>query len=168
MRVIPCGAVAAAVLACGCGAPQRASTRPEDLLGTPPAGYRYQLADRAYVKGFMQRLEYHAGHAFEARDVAVRNVVTGGRPVGIVLVIDTHGGSQEDVFRGFTGQAERTGDHAMSTTVAGADAKQVEVKGLIETIAVRDGFILETIAANAGQSERFLRRLLQRASTVSD
>jgi hypothetical protein len=161
-------ALVAASLLAGCGTPARSSTRPDELLGKPPAGLIYALPDAATVSQIVGILQQDTGNQLDARDVAVRIVRRQRRRVGAVVVLDGRGSGQEGVFKGFDREAEKAGVHPVDKTVAGTKVKQAELKGIVATVAVEHGFVLETIAADAASGELLLRPLVERAATVSD
>ena len=160
-------AVGALALLVGCGGDERSSTRPDELLGTPPAGLTYKVPDSASLKQLVQIVKTD-GNGIEPRDVAARVVLRHGVRAGAVVVLDTHGSDRDGVFTGFEKEAADSGAKATDATVAGAGVKQAEVKGLVATLAVEHGFALETIAADRRTGELLMRPLLERAATVAD
>jgi hypothetical protein len=151
----------------GCGGSGRSSHHPEELLGTPPAGAKYKVPDAATVSQLVQILKNDSDE-LDARDVAVRVVVKNGIRAGAVVVLDVHGSGRDSVFKGFEKEASGAGAEAKDKTIAGAEAKQAELKGLVATVAVEQGFALETIAPDRPTSELLLRPLLERAATIAD
>jgi hypothetical protein len=167
------GAVLAALVSvaslAGCGgAPGRSSTHPEALLGTPPKGYRYAVPDGATLSQLVKILQNDSSNQLQARDVAARLVLRHGVRAGAVVVLDGRGSGRDAVFKGFASEAEKSGTQAIDTTAGGAALKQARVKGIVVTVAVEHGFILETVTASDSTGKLLLVPLLQRAATVSD
>jgi hypothetical protein len=154
-------------LLAGCGDDLRSSHRPEELLGTPPAGAKYKVPDAANVTQLLQTLKGDADK-LEARDVAMRVVLKNGVRTGVVVVLDIHGGDSGSVFSGFEKQADSDGAKATEGTVAGAEVRQAKLQEFVVTLAVEKGFALETIAPDRSTGELLLRPLVQRAADLSD
>jgi hypothetical protein len=163
----PCWLViVVAVLLAGCGGSQRPPPPPEVFLGTPAAGLSYEVPDTATVAQLTEMVD-DTDDGLDPGNVAVRLVLKGRRRVGAVLVLGARG-SREGVFAGFTSEAEKLGAHPIDKTIAGATAKQVELKGFVITAAVERDFVLETVAKDRATGDLLLRPLVEAAATVPD
>jgi hypothetical protein len=161
--------VLAVALLAGCGGtPPRSSTHPEALLGTPPKGYSYAVPDSATLSQLVKILQSDSSNQLDARDVAARLVLKHGQRAGAVVVLDARGSPRDAVFKGFTKEAEKSGAQASDSTAGGTPLKQARVKGIVVTVAVEHGFILETVTAQDATGKLLLGPLLKRAATLSD
>ena len=155
-----------AVALTGCGGSDgdrvgKAKTRPSELFDTPPAGYRYTVADAATRKEVRGAILKEA--PIDGDDIAVRHVVPkrGKKPVAIAIVLDAHGsGAPGDAVKGFSDRAREMGATATPITVAGTEAATARIEGVQAALAGKNGYVVESVAADEATAKLVLARLI--------
>jgi hypothetical protein len=167
LRSLVALALAAALLP-GCGSTthdKKAATRPAALFATAPSGLRYKAADAATVnrvKGLLSK----SASGLSGDDVAVRQVLQKGgigQPVAVGVAVDTHSATSNsgDALKGFSQAVkQQTGRAPQAAVVAGTPASLARLSGTVVTVAERNGYVLEAIAADSPTAKRVLTRLV--------
>jgi hypothetical protein len=172
LRSLVVPALLVALLA-GCGSSstdKKAATRPAALFATPPGGLSYKPADAATanrVKGLLSK----SAPGLSGDDVAVREVLQRGgigQPVAVGVAVDTHsGGASGDALKGFADATrQQTGKTPQSTAVAGTRASLARLSGTVVTVAEKNGYVLEAVAADTPTATRVLTRLVVAAGAA--
>jgi hypothetical protein len=168
VRLVVAVALLAALLA-GCGSTtheKKAATRPAALFGTPPTGLKYRAADAATVNRVKSLLSKSAP-GLSGDDVAVRQVLQKGglgQPIAVGVAVDTHSSSSAnsgDALKGFDEAVkQQSGTSPQTTAVAGTPASLARLSGTVVTVAEKNGYVLEAIAADSPTAKRVLTRLV--------
>jgi hypothetical protein len=165
---LPALLLAALLQGCG-GDGDKAATRPRELFAKPPPGYHYLVPSAATRKRVTDPLVKSVPDLSED-DIAVRQVEQKGglRPVAVGVAIDAHAGNTpEDVAKGFDEGARRqTGKPARRIVIAGTKASLARGGGTVVTIASKNGYVLESFAADVRTAKLVLRRLIGAASAA--